>query len=55
MILRYRLKSLQMEECFTTDSPDILKVKSDRQLEVQLNCGTLVLPANRVFDLDVNL
>lgn len=38
-----------------TDSPDILKVKSDWELEVQLECGTLVLPANCIFDLDVNL
>ncbi len=37
------------------DSPDVLKVKSDWQLEVQLDCGTLVLSANGVFDLDVNL
>lgn len=40
---------------FMTDSPDILKVKSDRQLEVQLDCGTLVLPANCIFYLDINL
>lgn len=40
---------------FMTDSPDILKIKSDRQLEVQLDCGTLVLSANSIFDLDVNL
>lgn len=40
---------------FMTDSPDILKVKSDGQLEVQLDRGTLVLSANRIFDLNVNL
>lgn len=38
-----------------TDSPDVLKVKSDWQLEVQLDRGTLVLSANSIFDLDVNL
>lgn len=58
-----RFKSQQMQECFKVrepkaeiyDSPDILKVKSDGQLEVQLDCGTLVLSANGIFDLDVNL
>lgn len=38
-----------------SDSPDILKVKSDWQLEVQLDRGTLVLSANSIFDQDVNL
>lgn len=37
------------------DSPDVLKVKSDWQLEIQLDCCTLVLSANGVFDLDVDL
>lgn len=38
-----------------TYSPNILKIKSAWQLEVQLDCCTLVLSANGIFDLDVNL
>lgn len=38
-----------------SDSPNVLKVKSDWQLEVQLDRGTLVLSANSIFDQDVNL
>ena len=44
----------QMQK-FMADSPDVLKVKSDRQLEVQLDCGTLVLSAKSIFYLDVDL
>lgn len=40
---------------FQTDSPDVLKVESGWQLEVQLDCGALMLSADRVFNQDVNL
>lgn len=37
------------------DSPHILKIKSDWQLEIQLDGGALMLSANGVFDLNINL
>lgn len=37
------------------DSPRILKIKSDWQLEIQLDGGALMLSANGIFDLNVNL
>lgn len=37
------------------DSPHILKIKSDWQLEIQLDGGALMLSANGIFDLNVNL
>ncbi len=35
--------------------PDVLQVESDGQLEVQLDRGTLVLSAESVTDLDIDL
>lgn len=37
------------------DSPHILKIKSDWQLEIQLDGGALMLPANGIFNLNINL
>lgn len=38
-----------------SDSPHILKIKSDWQLEIQLDGGALMLSANGIFDLNINL
>lgn len=35
--------------------PDKGEIKADRELEVQLDCGTLVVSADGVLDLNVNL
>lgn len=35
--------------------PDVGEVEADRQLEVQLNCGTLMVAADGILDLNVNL
>lgn len=35
--------------------PDKGEIKADRELEVQLDCGTLVISADGVLDLNVNL
>lgn len=37
------------------DSPHILKTKSDWQLEIQLDGSALMLSANGIFDLNINL
>lgn len=37
------------------DSPYILKIKSDWKLEIQLDGGALMLPANGISDLNINL
>lgn len=35
--------------------PDKSEIKADRELEVELNRGTLMVPANGILDLNVNL
>ena len=40
---------------FLLNSPHILKVESDWQLEIQLNGGTLVLSADCITNQNVNL
>lgn len=41
--------------CSLADSPHKGQVKADRQLEVQLNCCTLVVTSNCIFDFNINL
>lgn len=35
--------------------PDKGEIKADRELEIELNGGTLMVPADGVLDLNVNL
>lgn len=35
--------------------PDKSEIETDRQLEIKLNCGTLVVSPDGIFDLNIDL
>lgn len=58
-VCKYLCKHMKILSCAAIcgfgDSPHKGQVEADGQLEVQLNCCTLVVASNCIFDLNVNL